>query len=67
MSNDILSIGKTIIECHSLDVVIFSLSLIGKNWQEYIVEAKRCLSTKGSLFIVVITKELNEGRKLHYF
>ncbi|MGZ5511695.1 MAG: hypothetical protein ACXWFC_14665 [Nitrososphaeraceae archaeon] len=46
MYNDILSIGKTIIECQSLDVVIFSLSLMGKNWQEYIVEAKRCLSTR---------------------
>ena len=67
MYNDILSIGKTSIDCQSLDVVIFSLSLIGKNWQEYIVEAKICLSTSGSLFIVVITKELNEGRKLHSF
>ena len=62
MYNDIISIGKTIIECQSLDFVIFSLSLMGKNWQEYIVEAKRCLSTRGSLFIVVTTNELNEGR-----
>ena len=57
MYNDILSIGKTIIECQSLDVVIFSLSLIGKNWQDYIIEAKRCLSTRGSLLIAVTTKE----------
>ncbi len=48
-------------------MLFFSLYLIGKNWQEYIVEAKICLSTSGSLFIVVITKELNEGRKLHSF
>ncbi|HYJ03151.1 MAG TPA: hypothetical protein VEW92_13145 [Nitrososphaeraceae archaeon] len=67
MYNEILSIGKTNIECQSLDVVIFSLPLIGKNWQEYIVEAKRCLSTKGSYFIVVTTNELNERRRLHYF
>jgi len=67
MYNEILSIGKTNIECQSLDVVIFSLSLIGKNWQEYIVEAKRCLSTKSSYFIVVTTNELNEKRRLHYF
>lgn len=67
MYNDILSIGKTNIECQRLDVVIFSLFLMGKNWQEYIVEAKRCLSTSGSLFIVVTTKELNERRRLHYF
>ena len=66
MYNDILSIGKTIIECQSLDVVIFSLSLMGKNWQEFI-EAKRCLSTRGSLFIVVTTKELNEGRSYILF
>jgi len=65
MYNDILSIGKTIIECQSLDVVIFSLSLIGKNWQDYIIKAKRCLSTKGSLFIAVTTKEFDEGRRLH--
>ncbi len=57
MYNDILSIAKTNIECKSLDVVIFSLSLIGKNWQEYIVEAKRCLWTRGSFFIVVTTNE----------
>ena len=65
--NDIISIGKTIIECQSLDFVIFSLSLMGKNWHEYIVESKRCLSTRGSLFIVVTTMELNERRGLHYF
>jgi superfamily II DNA or RNA helicase len=49
----------------SLDVVIFSLSLMGKNWRDYIIEAKRCLSTRGSLFIAVTTKELDEGRRLH--
>jgi len=64
MYNDILSIGKTNIECQSLDVVIFSLFLMGKNWQEYIVEAKRCLSTSGSLFIVVTTQELNGKKKV---
>ena len=35
---NILSIGKTIIECQSLDVVIFSLSLIGKNWQDCVLK-----------------------------
>ena len=45
--------------------MIFSLSLMGKNWQEYIIEAKRCLSTRGSLFITVTTHELDEGRRLH--
>jgi hypothetical protein len=45
----------------------FSLSLMGKNWQEFIVEAKRCLSTRDTFFIVVTTNELNERRRLHYF
>ena len=31
----------------ALDVAIFSLSLMGKNWHEYIKEAKRCLVTNG--------------------
>ena len=67
MYNDILSIGKTNIEFQSLDVVIFSLSLMGKNWQEYIVEAKRCLLMRGSFFIVIKTNELEKGRMLHDF
>ena len=76
ISFDHIAINDKVIECdirsvskyvddNSLDVVIFSLSLMGKNWQEYIVEAKRCLSTRGSLFIAVTTKELDEGRRLH--
>ena len=43
-------------------MLLFFPYLMGKNWQEYIVKAKRCLSTRGSLFIVVTTNELNEGR-----
>jgi hypothetical protein len=43
----------------------FFVIIIGKNWQDYIIEAKRCLSTRGSLFIAVTTKELDEGRRLH--
>jgi hypothetical protein len=35
----------------ALDVAVFSLSLMGKNWQEYIKEAKRCLVTNGILII----------------
>ena len=76
ISFDHIAINDKVIECdirsvskyvddNSLDVVIFSLSLMGKNWQEYIVEAKRCLSTRGSLFIAITTKELDEGRRLH--
>jgi Hypothetical methyltransferase len=32
-----------------LDVAVFSLSLMGKNWPNYITEAKRCLVTNGYL------------------
>jgi uncharacterized protein YlzI (FlbEa/FlbD family) len=45
----------------SLDVVIFSLSLMGKNWSDYIKEAKRCLATNGYLFIAETTQSL-KGR-----
>ena len=46
----------------ALDVAIFSLSLMGKNWQEYITEAKRCLVTNGILIIAETTKSLMKGR-----
>ena len=41
-----------------LDVAIFSLSLMGKNWRDYIIEAKRCLATNGYLLIAETTKSL---------
>lgn len=46
----------------ALDVAIFSLSLMGKNWQQYIAEAKRCLVTNGILVIAETTKSLIKGR-----
>jgi SAM-dependent methyltransferase len=61
---DIKSVSQHVYD-NSLDVIVFSLSLMGKNWRDYIIEAKRCLSTRGSLFIAVTTKELEEGRRLH--
>jgi superfamily II DNA or RNA helicase len=45
----------------ALDVAVFSLSLMGKNWHEYIKEAKRCLVTNGILIIAETTKSL-KGR-----
>jgi ribosomal RNA-processing protein 8 len=42
-----------------LDVAIFSLSLMGTNWPDYIIEAKRCLAKNGMLFIAETTKSLN--------
>ena len=44
-----------------LDVAVFCLSLMGENWPEYIVEAKRCLAKHGLLFIAETTKSLSEG------
>jgi superfamily II DNA or RNA helicase len=41
-----------------LDVVVFSLSLMGRNWSDYIMEAKRCLAINGYLLIVETTKSL---------
>jgi SNF2 family DNA or RNA helicase len=46
----------------SLDVIVFSLSLMGKNWIEYISEARRCLWNEGVLLIVETSNALTEGR-----
>lgn len=43
----------------SLDVVIFSLSLMGKNWNDYIKEAYRCLATNGFVFISETTNAIS--------
>jgi SAM-dependent methyltransferase len=49
------------LENSSLDVVIFSLSLMGKNWCDYLKEAHRCLASNGYVFISETTRAL-EGR-----
>ena len=45
-----------------MDVVVFSLSLMGKNWVDYIIEARRCLWKSGYLLIAETIKALAEGR-----
>jgi len=45
----------------AIDIAIFSLSLMGKNWPDYIAEAKRCLATNGYLLIAETTKAM-KGR-----
>jgi len=40
------------------DIAIFSLSLMGRNWPDYIVEGKRCLATNGYLLIADTTKSI---------
>jgi SAM-dependent methyltransferase len=42
-----------------LDVAIFSLSLMGTNWHDFIAEAKRCLAKNGYLFIAETSKSMN--------
>jgi superfamily II DNA or RNA helicase len=42
-----------------LDVAVFCLSLMEENWPDYIVEAKRCLTKNGLLFIAETTKSLS--------
>ncbi len=41
-----------------IDVALFSLSLMGKNWEDYLKEASRCLNDNGYLFIAETTKSL---------
>ena len=45
----------------AIDIAIFSLSLMGRNWDAYIAEAKRCLATGGYLLVTDTTKSL-KGR-----
>ena len=45
----------------AIDIAVFSLSLMGRNWPEYIAEAKRCLATNGYLLIAETTKAM-KGR-----
>jgi len=47
-----------------LDVAVFCLSLMGKNWEDYLKEATRCLAVKtGFLFITETTRLLSSRLK----
>jgi hypothetical protein len=37
---------------------------MGKNWREYIAEAKRCLCVRGSMLVAQTTRELADGQRL---
>ena len=43
-----------------LDIAVFSLSLMSRNWPEFIIEAKRCLATNGYLLIAETTNSLKK-------
>jgi hypothetical protein len=45
----------------AIDIAVFSLSLMGRNWPEYIAQAKRYLATNGYLLIAETTKAM-KGR-----
>lgn len=44
----------------AIDIVVFSPSLMGRNWPEYIAEAKRCLETGDYLLIADTTKSFDK-------
>jgi ubiquinone/menaquinone biosynthesis C-methylase UbiE len=69
-SFDHIPINNKVISCdmksvplpdEALDIVVFSLSLMGRNWLQYLSEANRCLAINGYLLIAETTKSL-EGR-----
>jgi hypothetical protein len=43
----------------SVDVAVFSLSLMATNWADYIKEARRVLTDRGYLFIAEVTRSLS--------
>ena len=47
----VCDMAATPLESESLDAAVFSLSLMGKNWNEYLEEAHRTLKPYGHLFI----------------
>ena len=54
---------KVPLEDNSLDIAVFSLSLMGQNWEDYLDEAKRCLAANGYLFITETKKSISgDGR-----
>jgi superfamily II DNA or RNA helicase len=70
ISFDHVAIDSNVISCDmsdvseyikngGLDIALFSLSLMGVNWKDYLKEAARCLNTNGYLFISMPTKQLS--------
>ena len=63
LNDKIISCDMKSVKAHSedgkLDVAVFCLSLMGENWSDYIMEAKRCLAKNGLLFIAETTNSLS--------
>lgn len=69
-SFDHVAINGSVIACDmshvplddaSIDVAIFSLSLMGSNWIDYLKEAKRCLRLDGHLWIAEPTGRIQDA------
>jgi hypothetical protein len=67
---DYVAIDETVTACDmahtplndsSLDAAVFSLSLMGKNWTDYLTEAHRVLHPLGYLFVAEPAKRWKEG------
>jgi hypothetical protein len=56
---------NTSLQNEKLDVAVFSLSLMGVNWQDYILEAKRCLADNGYLIIAETTRSLSNAGSIY--
>jgi ribosomal RNA-processing protein 8 len=54
-------IKETGLPDEAIDIAVFCLSLMGRNWMDYTKEAKRCLATNGYLLIAETTKSM-KGR-----
>lgn len=48
------NIAKVSLVDESLDMAVFSLSLMGTDWPKFIAEAQRCLKLKGILYIAEV-------------
>ena len=56
--------AKTPLEDGSLGAAVFSLSLMGRNWPEYLEEARRVLKPYGFLFVAEPEKRWGQEGKL---
>ena len=70
ISFDHIAINENVISCdmkytslylsnNNLEVIVFCLSLMNSNWENYIEEAKRCLVINRTLLLAVTTESLN--------
>tara|TARA_Y100000590_G_C15732323_1_gene1017457 strand:- start:234 stop:3980 length:3747 start_codon:yes stop_codon:yes gene_type:complete len=71
LSFDLVANDSSVIECNiksvkeyvgdgDIDIALFSMSLMGKDWKDFLKEAWRCLPADGHLFISNTTKQMNE-------